>query len=185
MIHGVDFLRKFSLGESVSIDRKVVIVGGGNTAIDAARSVHEPAPPPDPDSAIALNVLGSILHRQGELDEAARDESFVANVQRVHQRLVEYLKAPPDAETALSVARMMGVHVHDLLRTQEADYKTLIATASKTDDRALAEQDERIRNVRGEAWVRRVQLMTATWTADTAAALVREAFLRHLAGIAA
>ena len=37
-------------------------------------------------------MLGSLS--QEELDEAARDESFVANVQRVHQRLVEYLEAP-------------------------------------------------------------------------------------------
>ncbi len=37
-------------------------------------------------------MLGSLSQR--ELDEAARDESFVANVQRVHQNLVRYLKAP-------------------------------------------------------------------------------------------
>lgn len=53
------------------------------------------------------------------------------------------------------------------------------------DDRALAEQDERVRSARGESWVGRVEMMTVTWTPDTAAALVREALERHLAGVAA
>ncbi len=37
-------------------------------------------------------MLGSLS--QKELEEAARDESLVANVRRVHQHMVEYLKAP-------------------------------------------------------------------------------------------
>jgi starch phosphorylase len=37
-------------------------------------------------------MLGSLS--QEELEEAARDDSFVANVKRVHQNLAEYLKAP-------------------------------------------------------------------------------------------
>lgn len=37
-------------------------------------------------------MLGSLS--QEELEEAARDESFVANVQRVHQNLADYLKGP-------------------------------------------------------------------------------------------
>ncbi|NNG47416.1 MAG: alpha-glucan family phosphorylase [Deltaproteobacteria bacterium] len=37
-------------------------------------------------------MLGSLS--QDELEEAARDDSFVANVKRVHQNLADYLKAP-------------------------------------------------------------------------------------------
>ena len=37
-------------------------------------------------------MLGSLS--QEKLEEAARDESFVANVKRVHENLVDYLKAP-------------------------------------------------------------------------------------------
>ncbi len=37
IIHGVDFLRKINLGEEVTIGDKVIIIGGGNTAIDSAR----------------------------------------------------------------------------------------------------------------------------------------------------
>jgi heterodisulfide reductase subunit A-like polyferredoxin len=38
VIHGIDFLRRHSLGQETGLGKRVVIVGGGNTAIDAARS---------------------------------------------------------------------------------------------------------------------------------------------------
>lgn len=38
VLSGVDFLRKINLGEETSVQGKVVVVGGGNVAIDVARS---------------------------------------------------------------------------------------------------------------------------------------------------
>ena len=38
IIHAVDFLRRVALGQSVETGKKVVVVGGGNAAIDAART---------------------------------------------------------------------------------------------------------------------------------------------------
>ena len=38
VIHGIDFLRRHSLGQETGLGKRVVIVGGGNTAIDAART---------------------------------------------------------------------------------------------------------------------------------------------------
>ena len=38
MYHGIDFLRDVNLGKKVDMGKKVVVVGGGNTAIDAART---------------------------------------------------------------------------------------------------------------------------------------------------
>lgn len=38
VFHGVDYLRRVLSGESVEIGRKVVVVGGGNVAIDVART---------------------------------------------------------------------------------------------------------------------------------------------------
>jgi NADPH-dependent glutamate synthase beta subunit-like oxidoreductase len=35
---GIDFLRRFHTGEGVDVGKHVIVVGGGNTAIDAARS---------------------------------------------------------------------------------------------------------------------------------------------------
>lgn len=38
VIDPIDFLKSFNLGKKVNIGRRVVVVGGGNTAIDAART---------------------------------------------------------------------------------------------------------------------------------------------------
>jgi heterodisulfide reductase subunit A-like polyferredoxin len=38
VIHAVDFLRKVALGETVKMGDRVIVVGGGNAAIDAART---------------------------------------------------------------------------------------------------------------------------------------------------
>ncbi|MFH7321384.1 NAD(P)-dependent oxidoreductase [Desulfurivibrio sp. D14AmB] len=38
VIHGVDYLRRVNLGEAVNLGRNVVVVGGGNVAIDCART---------------------------------------------------------------------------------------------------------------------------------------------------
>lgn len=38
VIHGVDFLRLVNLDDEIKIGKKVVVIGGGNTAIDAART---------------------------------------------------------------------------------------------------------------------------------------------------
>ncbi len=36
---GIDFLRRLNLGEKVKVGKKVAVIGGGNTAIDCARTV--------------------------------------------------------------------------------------------------------------------------------------------------
>ncbi len=38
VVHGLDFLRKVNLGEDVKVAGRVAVIGGGNTAIDAART---------------------------------------------------------------------------------------------------------------------------------------------------
>ncbi len=38
VIHSTDFLRRLSLGKEVTLGRRVAVIGGGNAAIDAARS---------------------------------------------------------------------------------------------------------------------------------------------------
>lgn len=38
VIHGVDYLRKVNIGEKINLGRNVVVVGGGNVAIDVART---------------------------------------------------------------------------------------------------------------------------------------------------
>jgi glutamate synthase (NADPH/NADH) small chain len=38
VIHGVDYLRRVNVGETLNLGRSVVVVGGGNVAIDCART---------------------------------------------------------------------------------------------------------------------------------------------------
>ncbi len=38
VLHGVDYLRRVNLGEDLDLGKKVVVVGGGNVAIDVART---------------------------------------------------------------------------------------------------------------------------------------------------
>ena len=38
VMHGVDYLRRVNLGEEIDLGKKVVVVGGGNVAIDVART---------------------------------------------------------------------------------------------------------------------------------------------------
>lgn len=53
-------------------------------------------------------------------------------------KIVKYLQDPPDADTVLRLARLLGIPVADMLRPAEADYAALTAEASIDDDAALA-----------------------------------------------
>ena len=61
----LDFLRQVNLGEKVTLGKKVAVIGGGNAAVDAARSAHR---------------LGasetSILYRRGLEEMPARPEEL-------------------------------------------------------------------------------------------------------------
>lgn len=58
--HGLDFLRDVNLGKDVKVGKKVVVIGGGNTAMDAART------------AVRLGAESvSILYRRREVDMPA------------------------------------------------------------------------------------------------------------------
>ena len=80
-IHAVDFLRKVALGESVKIGEKVVVVGGGNAAIDAART------------AFRLGVKEvTIAYRRTRAEMPAQEEEIE---EAEHEGIkIEYLTAP-------------------------------------------------------------------------------------------
>jgi NADPH-dependent glutamate synthase beta subunit-like oxidoreductase/Fe-S oxidoreductase len=64
VVHGVDFLRDFNLGIIHEAGKKVVVVGGGNVAIDAARS------------AIRLGSDVTIVYRRSREEMPAREEEI-------------------------------------------------------------------------------------------------------------
>jgi formate dehydrogenase beta subunit len=67
LVDGVEFLRNFSLGEKVQPHEKVVIVGGGNVALDCARSCIR----------LGFNEV-DIIYRRSRVEMPASDEEIEA-----------------------------------------------------------------------------------------------------------
>jgi len=63
VLHGVDFLLNANLNYRVNLGRKVLVVGGGNVAVDVARSVlrFDSADYEEPDLRAAIDVARSAL----------------------------------------------------------------------------------------------------------------------------
>jgi heterodisulfide reductase subunit A-like polyferredoxin len=81
VIHAVDFLRKVALGESVKSGEKVIVVGGGNAAIDAARTAFRLG---------AKEV--TIAYRRTRAEMPAQEEEIE---EAEHEEIkIEYLTAP-------------------------------------------------------------------------------------------
>ena len=141
VIHGVDFLRQFSLGQSPSIGKRVVVVGGGNTAIDAARSAARLG---------ADNV--TIIYRRSR-EEMPADEAEVEAT--LHEKInIEFLATPVKVladngrMTGIECVRMELGEPDDSGRRRPVPVKgsefvveadTLIPAVSQSPDRKLAE----------------------------------------------
>jgi len=80
VIKGIDFLNRVNTGEITKIGKRIVIVGGGNTAIDAARA------------SVRLGAKVVLLYRRNREDmPAAADEVAEAEEEGVQ---MEFLAAP-------------------------------------------------------------------------------------------
>ncbi len=80
VISGLEFLRKINLGEKVKIGKKVAVIGGGNTAVDAARC------------AMRLGAEAKILYRRSR-NEMPAIESEVEEAEKEGIK-IEFLTAP-------------------------------------------------------------------------------------------
>ncbi|MDX1674858.1 MAG: FAD-dependent oxidoreductase [Longimicrobiales bacterium] len=84
VIPGLEFLQRFNRGSEVDIGRSVAVIGGGNTAIDCARSARR------------LGASVQILYRRTEAEmpaipdevEEAREEGVVFRFQRNPVRII-------------------------------------------------------------------------------------------------
>ncbi len=81
VLHAVDFLRRVSLGEPVKVGERVVVVGGGNAAIDSARTAYRLG---------AKSV--SLLYRRTRNEMPAQAEEIEEAEQEGIS--IEYLTAP-------------------------------------------------------------------------------------------
>jgi NADPH-dependent glutamate synthase beta subunit-like oxidoreductase len=66
VISGTEFLRQLNLGNKAKIGKNVIVVGGGNTAIDAARS------------ALRLGSKATIVYRRTREEMPAVGEEIEA-----------------------------------------------------------------------------------------------------------
>ncbi|MDZ7640478.1 MAG: NAD(P)-dependent oxidoreductase [Desulfurivibrio sp.] len=81
VLHGVDYLRRFNLGENIELGGNVVVVGGGNVAIDCARTALRQG---------SKNVF--ILYRRGR-DEMPASKAEIHHLEEEGVR-IETLAAP-------------------------------------------------------------------------------------------
>jgi NADPH-dependent glutamate synthase beta subunit-like oxidoreductase/NAD-dependent dihydropyrimidine dehydrogenase PreA subunit len=81
VVDGISFLRKVNKGENVEIEDRVAVIGGGNTAVDAARS------------ALRLGAKKvQVIYRRSEAEMTAYEEEVGAAV--FEGINIEYLAAP-------------------------------------------------------------------------------------------
>ncbi|MBI4295128.1 MAG: FAD-dependent oxidoreductase [Chloroflexi bacterium] len=87
VIHGVDFLRDLNLGRPVKAGDKVAVIGGGNVAVDAARS------------AVRLGAKKVfILYRRSRQEMlASKEEIEAAEAEGIE---IQYLVAPAEVITS-------------------------------------------------------------------------------------
>ena len=141
VVHGIDFLRKYTLGEETGLGRNVVIVGGGNTAVDAART------------AVRLDTdKVTILYRRTRDEMPADDCEITAAIEEGVD--LQYLAAPVKVVTqngamsAIECIRMELGEPDDSGRRRPVPIEgseftvaadTLIPAVSQSADRRLAE----------------------------------------------
>lgn len=94
VIHGVDFLRDLNLGRQVRVGEKVAVIGGGNVAIDAARSALR----------LGANKVFIVYRRTRQEMLATEEEIEAAEAEGIE---IQYLVAP--AEILNSNGRVTGI----------------------------------------------------------------------------
>jgi len=134
---GIDFLRKVNTGERPDIGKKVIVVGGGNTAIDAART------------ALRLGSEVTVVYRRSRAEMPANEEEvreaeeegvhfeFLVNPVKMHEEerieveLIRMELGAPDAS-----GRRRPVPVEGSNFVMEAD-SVILALGQYSDDALL------------------------------------------------
>jgi NADPH-dependent glutamate synthase beta subunit-like oxidoreductase len=80
VLHGIDFLARMDRGQQVDLGKKVAVIGGGNTAMDAARTARR------------LGAGVTILYRRSRTEMPASDEEVDEALDEGVK--MEFLRAP-------------------------------------------------------------------------------------------
>ena len=107
VVSGVKFLRDFNLGRKVEVGQKVVVIGGGNVAIDGARSAlrlgakevtilyrrsRQEMPASDEEIEAALSEGVKMIYLAAPVEILLGEEGWVRGLRAIRMRL-----GPPDA----------------------------------------------------------------------------------------
>ncbi len=126
VLRAIEFLLNVNLGYRVSLGRKVVVIGGGNVAFDAARSVVRQAEKfaamSEAELRVALHQAAAALEELTERQPEAPDEVRLAldvareairkGVPEVHMYCLENLDEIPAAREEIEEAEKEGIRLH-------------------------------------------------------------------------
>jgi arsenate reductase len=82
-------------------------------------------------------IMNITIYHNPECSKSRKTLELIEE-QGIKPKIVEYLKAPPDTETVLTLASQLGLRVVDMLRPAEGDFDAIIQTAALDNDAALA-----------------------------------------------
>jgi NADPH-dependent glutamate synthase beta subunit-like oxidoreductase len=119
VVKGIDFLLNVNLGYRFQVGRQVVVIGGGNVAIDVARSaMREQYKNFAPDKA--AEILPDHLS-PSEMDVAMREfmdvsrQALRMGAREVHLVCLESREEMPASEEEIEEGRMEGINIHPSL----------------------------------------------------------------------
>jgi NADPH-dependent glutamate synthase beta subunit-like oxidoreductase/NAD-dependent dihydropyrimidine dehydrogenase PreA subunit len=107
VLRAIEFLLNVNLGYRVSLGRKVVVIGGGNVAFDAARSVVRQA---EKFAAMSEAELRVALHQAAAALEELTERQPEAP--EVHMYCLENLDEIPAAREEIEEAEEEGIRLH-------------------------------------------------------------------------
>jgi formate dehydrogenase (NADP+) beta subunit len=118
VVKGIDFLLNVNLGYRFSIGKQVVVIGGGNVAIDVARSAmrEQRKLTADTDTAGLPNELTS-----SEMDVAMKEfmdvsrQALRMGAREVHLVCLESRKEMPASEEEIEEGLVEGIRIHHSL----------------------------------------------------------------------
>src|ERR1039457_2195887 len=126
VLQAIDFLLNVNLGYRVTLGRKVVVIGGGNVAFDAARSVlrqtEKFADMSEAELRAALHTAAATLEELTVQEPEAPDQVRLAldvareairkGVPEVHMYCLENLDEIPAAREEIEEAEKEGIRLH-------------------------------------------------------------------------
>jgi NADPH-dependent glutamate synthase beta subunit-like oxidoreductase len=119
VVKGIDFLLNVNLGYRFQIGKKVVVIGGGNVAIDVARSAMR-----EQQQKLVTDIAGVVLPDEltsSEMDVAMKEfmdvsrQALRMGAREVHLVCLESREEMPASEEEIEEGLMEGMKIHPSL----------------------------------------------------------------------